>query len=302
MERWLVSYADFITLLFAFFVVMYSVSSVNEGKYRVMSNALKSSFSNTRPIGELSIMNLPIEKSRQIVVTERQKSQSNARTFLKVANSITASKVPDGVKITSTERGLSIRIKDDALFSSGSADLNPQIKEFLDLIAGLVRELPNLIAVEGHTDNRPIRTATYPSNWDLSTARANTLLRYFTEQHHLRADEPARVGGGDSGPTPYDLLLSGLGACTAMTVRMYARRKKIALDDVVVRLRHEKIHAADCESCETQVGKIDRIDRTIVLRGTLDAEARQRILAIADKCPVHRTLTNEVVIQTRLVE
>jgi len=200
MERWLVSYADFITLLFAFFVVMYSVSSVNEGKYRVMSNALKSSFSNTRPIGELSIMNLPIEKSRQIVVTERQKSQSNARTFLKVANSITTSKVPDGVKITSTERGLSIRIKDDALFSSGSADLNPQIKEFLDLIAGLVRELPNLIAVEGHTDNRPIRTATYPSNWDLSTARANTLLRYFTEHHHLRADRFASTGFAGTRP------------------------------------------------------------------------------------------------------
>ena len=200
MERWLVSYADFITLLFAFFVVMYSVSSVNEGKYRVMSNALKSSFSNTRPIGELSIMNLPIEKSRQIVVTERQKSQSNARTFLKVANSITASKVPDGVKITSTERGLSIRIKDEALFSSGNADLNPQIKEFLDLIAGLVRELPNLIAVEGHTDNRPIRTATYPSNWDLSTARANTLLRYFTEQHHLRADRFSSTGFAGTRP------------------------------------------------------------------------------------------------------
>ena len=200
MERWLVSYADFITLLFAFFVVMYSVSSVNEGKYRVMSNALKSSFSNTRPIGELSIMNLPIEKSRQIVVTERQKSQSNARTFLKVANSITASKVPDGVKITSTERGLSIRIKDEALFSSGSADLNPQIKEFLDLIAGLVRELPNLIAVEGHTDNRPIRTATYPSNWDLSTARANTLLRYFTEHHHLRADRFSSTGFAGTRP------------------------------------------------------------------------------------------------------
>ena len=87
-----------------------------------------------------------------------------------------------------------------------------------------------------------------------------------------------------------------------MTVRMYARRKKIALDDVIVRLRHEKIHAADCESCETEVGKIDQIDRTIELRGTLDAETRQRLLEIADKCPVHRTLTNEVVIRTRAVE
>jgi len=209
MERWLVSYADFITLLFAFFVVMYSVSSVNEGKYRVMSNALKSSFSNTKPIGELSIMNLPVEKNRQIVVTERQKSQSNARTFLKVANSITTSKVPDGVKITSMERGLSIRIRDDALFSSGSANLNSQIKEFLDLIAGLVRELPNLIAVEGHTDNQPIRTARYPSNWDLSTARANTLLRYFTEYHHLRSDRFSSTGYAGTRPIESNATLEG---------------------------------------------------------------------------------------------
>ena len=120
--------------------------------------------------------------------------------------------------------------------------------------------------------------------------------------HHLRADEPANMGGGNSGPTPYDLLLSGLGACTAMTVRMYARRKKIALDDVVVRLRHEKIHAADCESCETRAGRVDRIERTIELRGSLDDATRQRLLEIADKCPVHRTLTNEVVIETRAAE
>ncbi len=116
--------------------------------------------------------------------------------------------------------------------------------------------------------------------------------------HHLRADEPESVGGGDSGPTPYDLLLAGLGACTAMTVRMYARRKNIPLDDVAVQLRHAKIHAADCEACETEVGKIDRIERTVELRGALDTETRQRLLEIADKCPVHRTLTNEIVIET----
>ena len=120
--------------------------------------------------------------------------------------------------------------------------------------------------------------------------------------HQFRADEPASVGGGDTGPTPYDLLLAGLGACTAMTVRMYARRKKIALDDVVVRLEHQKIHARDCEHCETKEGRIDRINRTVKLRGVLDEATRRRLLEIADKCPVHRTLTNEVVIETRLQE
>ncbi len=118
--------------------------------------------------------------------------------------------------------------------------------------------------------------------------------------HQLRSDEPESVGGGNTGPTPYDLLLAGLGACTAMTVRMYARRKKIGLEDVSVRLEHKKIHAADCEDCETKEGRIDRIDRTVELRGDLDAATRQRLLEIADKCPVHRTLTNEVVIETCL--
>lgn len=184
-ERWLVSYADFITLLFAFFVVMYSVSSVNEGKFRVLSDSLVSSFANNKPVGELSLVNLPIQKSTPIQVKEEQHSTDNSRSYLKVANAITAAKIPQGVKITSTERGLNIRIKDEALFRSGSASINPQIQEFVDLIAGLVKDLPNLIAVEGHTDNQPIRSATFPSNWDLSTARANALIRYLIEQHQF---------------------------------------------------------------------------------------------------------------------
>ena len=199
-ERWLVSYADFITLLFAFFVVMYAVSSVNEGKYRVLSNSLSNSFSNTKPVGKLTIMDLPVSKSRQIVVQEQQKSKDNSRAYLKVANAITAAKVPKGVKISSTDRGLSIRISDDALFTSGSADLNPQIEEFLDLIAGLVKDLPNLIAVEGHTDNQPIRTAAFPSNWDLSTSRANRLVRYFTEFHQLRPNRFSSTGFAGTRP------------------------------------------------------------------------------------------------------
>ncbi len=208
-ERWLVSYADFITLLFAFFVVMYAVSSVNEGKYRVLSNSLSNSFSNTKPVGELTIMDLPVSKTREIVVQENQNAKDNSRAYLKVANAITAAKVPKGVKITSTERGLNIRISDEALFNSGSADLNPQIQEFLDLIAGLVRELPNHIAVEGHTDNQSIRTAAFPSNWDLSTSRANTLVRYFTEYHQLRSDRFSSTGFAGTRPIESNATSTG---------------------------------------------------------------------------------------------
>lgn len=209
MERWLVSYADFITLLFAFFVVMYSVSSVNEGKYRVLSDSLASSFSKTKAIGDLSMMNMPITKSQQIVVKERPKSQDNARSFLSVANAISTSKVPKGVKVTSTERGLSIRIADDALFSPGSSAINSQIEEFLDLITGLVRDLPNSIVVEGHTDNQPINTREFPSNWDLSTARANSLIRYFTEHHHLRAERFSSAGFAGTRPIASNATLEG---------------------------------------------------------------------------------------------
>jgi uncharacterized OsmC-like protein/alpha-beta hydrolase superfamily lysophospholipase len=116
--------------------------------------------------------------------------------------------------------------------------------------------------------------------------------------HRFLADEPVAAGGGDSGPNPYDLLLAALGACTAMTLRLYAERKTLPLDRVTVRLRHGRIHAADCEACESKDGMIDRIERGIVLEGVLDANQRARLLEIADKCPVHRTLTSEVEIAT----
>jgi uncharacterized OsmC-like protein/alpha-beta hydrolase superfamily lysophospholipase len=116
--------------------------------------------------------------------------------------------------------------------------------------------------------------------------------------HRLVADEPVEVGGLDSGPGPYDLVLAGLGACTSMTLRLYAERKALPLARVTVRLTHAKIHAADCEACETEEGMIDRIDRTITLDGELDEPQRARLLEIADKCPVHRTLTSEIEIRT----
>jgi uncharacterized OsmC-like protein/pimeloyl-ACP methyl ester carboxylesterase len=116
--------------------------------------------------------------------------------------------------------------------------------------------------------------------------------------HRFLADEPRAAGGDDSGPNPYDFLLAALGACTAMTLRLYAERKALPLDRVTVNLRHARIHAADCETCESKEGMIDRIERGIGLEGALDGEQRARLLEIADKCPVHRTLTSEVDIAT----
>jgi putative redox protein len=118
--------------------------------------------------------------------------------------------------------------------------------------------------------------------------------------HRFLADEPVAVGGLDSGPSPYNLLLAALGACTAMTVRLYADHKNLPLERVSVRLTHNKIHAQDCEDCETKEGMLDRIDRNITLEGPLDVDQRKRLIEIANKCPVHRTLESEI--DTRTVE
>jgi uncharacterized OsmC-like protein len=119
--------------------------------------------------------------------------------------------------------------------------------------------------------------------------------------HALLADEPFAGGGTDKGPTPYGLLLAALGSCTSITVTMYAQRKGWPLEGIVVLLRHSRIHAADCAECETKVGMLDRIERNLRFAGPLSAEQRGRLLEIADKCPVHRTLTSEVEIKTREV-
>ena len=119
-------------------------------------------------------------------------------------------------------------------------------------------------------------------------------------RHESLADEPEKVGGLDRGPDPYGYLSTALGACTSMTLRMYADRKKLPLDQVLVRVKHDKIHAEDCESCETKEGKVDRLQREIEIVGDLDDDVRQRLLEIADMCPVHRTLERSNVIETRL--
>lgn len=131
-------------------------------------------------------------------------------------------------------------------------------------------------------------------------------IGYQTEikvnEHRLIADEPIAIGGADTGPNPYGYLVAALGACTSITLRMYADRKGWPLDSTVVRLKHEKVHADDCRECETQSRQVDSIEREIELVGALSEEQRKRLLQIADRCPVHHTLQSKVHIETRLKE
>jgi putative redox protein len=120
--------------------------------------------------------------------------------------------------------------------------------------------------------------------------------------HQMLADEPVAAGGDDTGPGPYDFVLAGLGACTAMTMRLYAERKSLPLARTTVTLKHSKIHAEDCAECETKGGMLDQIDMVIGMEGALDPEQRKRLMEIADKCPVHRTLTSEIHIVTRAAD
>lgn len=119
-------------------------------------------------------------------------------------------------------------------------------------------------------------------------------------QHLYNADEPVDQGGEDTGPNPYEFLLAALGSCTSMTVRMYAELKKIPLERVAVDLKHRKIHAKDCADCEQQDGMIDEIERVITLEGALSDEQRERLLQIANKCPVHKTLMSDIRIVSSL--
>jgi putative redox protein len=154
----------------------------------------------------------------------------------------------------------------------------------------LPEEVPQLADAAGQGEGVVVR----------ETGKGRFQQEITAGRHRFLADEPVAVGGQDSGPGPYDLLLAALGACTAMTLRLYAERKSLPLARVIVRLSQAKIHATDCENCETKEGMIDRIVRSITLHGELDADQRGRLMEIADKCPVHRTLTSEVDIRTEV--
>ncbi len=153
---------------------------------------------------------------------------------------------------------------------------------------------------KGHVEAAP-EAGVVPGQVEVRGSASGFAQEAVAGRHWLTVDEPVSFGGGDAGPNPYELLLAGLGACTSMTLRIYAAREKLPLVGVKVRLRHSRIHAVDCAACQIQEGRITRIEREIELDGPLDPTQRQLLLAVADRCPVHRTLVSEIDIQTRLV-
>lgn len=188
-ERWLVSYADFITLLFAFFVVMYAISSVNEGKYRVLSNALGTAFGKSQsipvPVIEKNTVGVPA-----IIVRQTAQQRQNAELLNREKDSLTgvardilkalAPLVNQGkVRVTQSSRGISVEINASVLFAPGEAKLTPESGEALNAVAQILKNDPHIIQVEGHTDSIPINTTAFPSNWELSSVRASSVVRLF---------------------------------------------------------------------------------------------------------------------------
>jgi chemotaxis protein MotB len=189
-ERWLVSYADFITLLFAFFVVMYAISSVNEGKYRILSDSLTSAFRNVTP-SAINPIQVGQPTAGQIVrpvasaVEVKPADTPEARKMQNMASELKGSlgtMIDQGkVRVTQSRRGIAIEINDSILFDPARADLQLASSEMLLAVAEMVRGTDNLIQIEGHTDNQPIRSAQFPSNWELASARAASVVRLFVE-------------------------------------------------------------------------------------------------------------------------
>lgn len=208
-ERWLISYADFITLLFALFVVLYALSSINEGKYRVLSNALGNAFSNRiipvqseriQPLSLLPIRPLPLSntKSRSVeeLRHERERMTSIGRDILKVL----APLVGEGkVYVSQNGRGISVEINASVLFSPGDAKLTGKSEQVLRAVALVLRDDPHAIQVEGHTDVVPIKNASFPSNWELSAVRASSVVRLFIDGG-INESRLTAVGHGPTQP------------------------------------------------------------------------------------------------------
>ena len=209
-ERWLVSYADFITLLFAFFVVMYAISSVNEGKYRVLSNSLTNAFRNVtgeqggQPIaviqGAVPLPPRPVTKPDRVVEQQklgrRQKMKSVADEIM---NALQPLVVQGKVRLLETSRGVTIEINDSVLFPAGQARLQPASGSAMLAIAEVLAQSDFPITIEGHTDNVPIATAQFPSNWELSAMRATTVLRLLNEGG-VGAERLTAIGLGETRP------------------------------------------------------------------------------------------------------
>ncbi|MEO8410061.1 MAG: flagellar motor protein MotD [Propionivibrio sp.] len=221
-ERWLVSYADFITLLFAFFVVMYALSTVNEGKYRILSDSMTSAFRNIRvntASPELPTVAAPItivpNRNRLAKAEERaresakQQQRDTMRSVAKDILEVMAPLIEQGkVRVIETSRGVSIEINDSVLFAPGQAQLQPALVKAMGSIADVLVPTEFPITIEGHTDNVPIDTPQFPSNWELSAVRATTVLRLFADA----GVEPQRltaIGYADTHPVEPNLLAEG---------------------------------------------------------------------------------------------
>lgn len=216
LERWLVSYADFITLLFAFFVVMYAISSINEGKYRVLSDAIVQAFNERQTSAQLVELGKPntgiLEGTRAPIGKSTPPKNQVAEEMKSIAKDVISAMdtlVKQGqVRVTQSARGITVEINASLLFASGDATLQPASIEALSAVARVLAETDNPIQVEGHTDNIPIQSAFYPSNWELSSARASSVVRLLTEQ----GLPPARVvaiGYADNKPLDTNATTEG---------------------------------------------------------------------------------------------
>lgn len=231
-ERWMVSYADFLTLLFAFFVVMYAISSVNEGKYRVLSESIVSAFRNESvSSGGQSIVVIQASSSQPKQVEPnktqdlaKQRQREKMRNVAKDILEVLAPLVQQGkVRVLETTRGVTIEINDSILFSPGQAQLHPTSVKAMQAVAEVLAASDFPIIIEGHTDNVPINTLQFPSNWELSAVRATTVLRLFADAG-VGAERLTAIGYGETRPVEPNLLAEG---------RARNRRVTIMIESVV---------------------------------------------------------------------
>ena len=238
-ERWLVSYADFITLLFAFFVVMYAISSVNEGKYKVLSNSLTNAFKNTtgQPGGQpVTVMPtgspiaakpiVKMDKAPETRKAEEKKKEKRAQ-MKSVANNIMEALQPlvaqGKVRLLETSRGVTIEINDSILFPVGQAVLQPASSSAMGAIAQVLASTDFPITIEGHTDNVPIATPQFPSNWELSAMRATTVLRLFNASG-VGAERLTAIGYGETRPLETNTSVEGRARNRRVSILIYSNR------------------------------------------------------------------------------
>ena len=217
-ERWLVSYADFITLLFAFFVVMYALSTVNEGKYRILSDSMSSAFRNVpinsaTQITQIVTTPMPVVQKQNVVARAqeavKQKQRDKMKSVAKDILDVMAPLIEQGkVRVIETSRGVTIEINDSILFSPGQALLQPPLIKAMRSIADVLVPTDFPITIEGHTDNVPIKTPQFPSNWELSAVRATTVLRLFADAG-VDAERLTAIGYADTRPVEPNVLADG---------------------------------------------------------------------------------------------